>query len=384
MGSLRGSKKKPMESTASSSLTAMDPPDADRAIDLAAVGDMLPMGVSPEVSASIGLPVTGADLIVANLECPLTSAAVPRADKKYIFKAEPSSAALFDRRFVLSLANNHIMDYGVEGLKDTLEALTHRGVAHAGAGMNLEEAARPARVSVHGVSVAVLCAADRRYSSATPTTPGVCPADPELLRSSVQAASGDAALVAVSLHMGVEFTAYPSRAMLCLARVCIDAGARLVLFHHAHRLSGASLRGASAVLWGLGNYLFTPDNEWEAREGSSSVVWRFRYDPAAGLFQATEAVPLNLDRRGLPRILSDPQASRLLGRIERLSRRIDQARFLPLWRTLNIMDPAFLRAALPNYFDMARRSGLRETVSAMADSLSAHGGTRKGRADARP
>ncbi len=125
--------------------------------------------------------LSGAHFAVANLEAPVTTFSDARANKKYNLKIAPEALTLFDSRFVLSLANNHIMDFGEQGLRDTLDAFAGRGLTYAGAGLNIEEARKPAVVEVGNSRIGIVCAADPRYQPAGENTPGTCPAEPGLL-----------------------------------------------------------------------------------------------------------------------------------------------------------------------------------------------------------
>src|SRR5262249_49333289 len=99
----------------------------------------------------------GADLVVVNLECPFTERGAP-IPKNFNFRARPSTVqVLLDAGVkVVSLANNHLMDYGPEGVVDTVATLDGAGIAHFGAGRTLAEARRPAIVEVGGLRVAFL------------------------------------------------------------------------------------------------------------------------------------------------------------------------------------------------------------------------------------
>ena len=125
-------------------------------------------------SASKSLPQN--DLTLANLEAPVASQASCRVNKRYNLCADASALDLFGSRSVISLANNHIMDYGDEGLAETIAALNARGIVYAGAGRNLQEASKPALIDVEGVRVAVLCCADSRFQASTDHRAGTCPA----------------------------------------------------------------------------------------------------------------------------------------------------------------------------------------------------------------
>jgi poly-gamma-glutamate synthesis protein (capsule biosynthesis protein) len=148
------------------------------------------------------------DVVIANLESPLTESDKILIEKEYILRADPKVAkgiknASID---VVTLANNHIMDFGGSGLKDTGKALDRYGILHTGAGDNLKEARRPAFIEVKGVKIAVLA-----YSNTFPKefyakngSPGTAPGFAKYVRKDVRSARAHADIVIVSFHWGEE------------------------------------------------------------------------------------------------------------------------------------------------------------------------------------
>ena len=168
-----------------------------------------------KIAENVPLQVRGwSDLTLANLEAPVVSQARLRDNKRYNLRTDVSALDLFGSRSVLSLANNHIMDYGDKGLAETIAALNASDIVHAGAGQNLEEARKPALIDVGGVKVAVLCCADPRFQAATAHRAGTCPATIELVDASVRELRATNDIVIVSVHMGIEFFPVPSQRQL--------------------------------------------------------------------------------------------------------------------------------------------------------------------------
>lgn len=299
-----------------------------------------------------------ADLILANLEAPITESRTSREGKRFNFRAGAAGLAALDRRCVLSMANNHMMDFGPEGLLDTMAALDIGGFTHAGAGRNLEEARRPAVVEVNGATVAVVCVADPRYSPAGTDSPGTCPANPALLRETLQDLRGRAEVIIVSCHMGMEYLWTPSPLMVSTAELCLNAGARIVLFHHAHRLSGETRDERGLVIWGAGNYVFTQCAPAGFRPWYRSLVWRVDVPVPGKGVDAVERRPVVLDGNGIPRAASGKTARRIERAVERCSRRLDHGWTLALWRVLGLFNPSYLRIAMGSYLDILRRSGV--------------------------
>jgi poly-gamma-glutamate synthesis protein (capsule biosynthesis protein) len=262
-----------------------------------AVGDVFADRPDPAEAFSLVRDVLGAaDVVFGNCEAPLSTGSAESAtthDTSFVAHAS-SAAGLRDAGFnVMSCANNHILDAGVDGLLATLDTLRAHGIASAGAGTDLAEAHRHAIVRTSSqTTVAVLAyasffrvddvASPRRPGIATVggetilhtpkgiCSPGVAPVvtsvsdacDIEAMVSDIEQANREADLVLTSFHWGDAtrpsvLTDHEHR----VARSAIDAGADAVLGHHHHVLRGIELFGGKPIFYGLGNFL------WDAPEG---------------------------------------------------------------------------------------------------------------------
>ncbi len=212
--------------------------------------------------ASVGPILDRADLRFANLEAPFLAdtTGVPRVPKTYTFAVPPSAAAAltaagFD---VVSLANNHILDYGPPGLFETWAVLEAAGIAHAGTGLNRDEAHRHALLARDGMRIAVLA-----YSHTFPAEfwaqaerPGTAHADSLRLLRDVRRAAAEADIVLVSFHWGAELSEEPKEYQQTLARLAVDAGADLVIGHHPHTLQPLEWYRGRLIAYSLGNFVF--------------------------------------------------------------------------------------------------------------------------------
>jgi poly-gamma-glutamate synthesis protein (capsule biosynthesis protein) len=204
-----------------------------------------------------------ADITIANFEGTFTERGEAAA-KFYTFRAPPRHAiGLAEAGIdVVSLGNNHAMDFGAVGLEDTLAALDAAGIAHSGAGMNEAEARRPAILDVNGVKIAFLSYnAVLEATFATAGSPGVARATLENIQTDVTAARGIADAVVVSIHAGTEYTDAPTEEQRSLARGAIEAGATLLIGHHPHVLQGSEVYGNGVILYSLGNFVFDLDSD---------------------------------------------------------------------------------------------------------------------------
>jgi poly-gamma-glutamate capsule biosynthesis protein CapA/YwtB (metallophosphatase superfamily) len=202
------------------------------------------------------------DITIANMEGTFTERGT-QASKFYTFRTPPLHArGLAEAGIdVVSLGNNHAMDFGAQGLQDTLDALDAAGVLHGGAGANIQAARAPVFIEKNGLRLAFLSYnAVGEATFAGPNSYGVANADTAAIAQDVAGAKASADLVIVSLHAGTEYVDTPTAQQSTLARAAIDAGAVLVLGHHAHVLQGMQEYNGGLIAYGLGNFVFDLDS----------------------------------------------------------------------------------------------------------------------------
>lgn len=205
-----------------------------------------------------------ADLAMVNLETAVTTRGTP-APKRFVFRAPPTAflalrSAGID---VATQANNHGMDYGEVGLRDSLAAAADAKFPVVGIGADEAAAFAPWITTVHGERIAVLGATQVLDANliaawtAGPAKPGLASAkdEPRLL-SAVREARSQADVVVVYLHWGTEMHTCPTAPQQALARALADAGADVVVGSHAHVLLGAGRLASTYVSYGLGNFVF--------------------------------------------------------------------------------------------------------------------------------
>lgn len=302
----------------------------DPVIHLSAVGDvMLDRALGNAiVSGAVDFPfakvteeLAQADITVGNLESALGDIGQP-ATKSYTFRAPPAAAesianAGFD---VISLANNHAMDYGPETLMQGIDLLTENGIQTIGAGINENAAHKATLLEVNGLTLALLgyvdvpvevSGFDTQTWSATEETPGLAWAEPAKITMDVTEVGKQADLVIVVLHSGYEYVEPPSPTQMAAARAAIDAGADLVIGHHAHVLQGVEFDEGGVIVYGLGNFAFEIDgdpttailNVWLNQDGVRQL----------------EFVPAIIQFGGQPRLAEAWEAGEILQRIYRLT-----------------------------------------------------------------
>jgi poly-gamma-glutamate capsule biosynthesis protein CapA/YwtB (metallophosphatase superfamily) len=248
--------------------------------------------------------LASADLVVANLEGVLATQGRPM-DKSYLIRAHPRWGQIlteggFD---VVSLANNHALDFGDAGLEETLDTLVALGVGTVGAGGTPEEAHRPAFRSVGGIQVAVLAYAAQRWDGSVdvPATHRIAWAYLEDVQADVQAARDQADFLVVILHAGTEYSTEPSPDQVAVAHAAVDAGADLVVGHHPHVTQTVERYGRGLIVYSLGDALFDIPRQAAMRGHLLRI-----HITAQGLVQA-ELWPFWIDDAVRPRLVSDEQ-----------------------------------------------------------------------------
>jgi poly-gamma-glutamate synthesis protein (capsule biosynthesis protein) len=198
-----------------------------------------------------------ADLAMVNLENPLTRATLPLPGKQFNFKADPESIETLKSGGVdiVTLANNHSMDYDSEGLKETITTLEKAGIEYMGAGNDLTHARRPQIVDVKGQRIAFLAYWGEEYG-AEANKPGVNNIREERIAEDIRAIRDQVDWVVVNYHWGQELADFPADWQTKLAHFTIDQGADAVVGHHPHVLQGAEIYKGRAIAYSLGNFIF--------------------------------------------------------------------------------------------------------------------------------
>ncbi|WP_406075273.1 CapA family protein [Micromonospora sp. NBC_01638] len=264
---------------------------------------------------SISSALSAADLTMVNLETAVTTRGTPEP-KQFLFRAPASAydavkAAGVD---VVSIANNHTLDYGRVGLADTVDAARAAGVPTVGAGTDAAAAYAPWTTRIGGTRIAFLAFSqvDELWSQwrATDTRAGIAMTR-DLTRAvaAVRAARQQADVVVVYVHWGAEGDSCPPADARAFAGEMARAGASLVVGTHAHLLLGDGWIGRTFVQYGLGNFLWWRDDAYSNDTGILRVTLR------GPEIVKTELVPALISRRtGQPELATGgDDAARILG-----------------------------------------------------------------------
>lgn len=212
--------------------------------------------VFPEDLVSV---VKSADFSFLNFECPIVAPSYKPILKcgSNLKSDETMIEAVKYLGFKgVTLANNHICDYGKEGIFDTMSFCTTAGIEVVGCGKDIRDAGRPLYVNVGDEVLAVINCCEKEFSIASVSMPGANHLDPIKQYYAIQQAKAKADYVLVIVHGGHEYCKMPSVRMQDTYRFFIDAGADLVVNHHQHCYSGYEKYNEKYIFYGLGNFCF--------------------------------------------------------------------------------------------------------------------------------
>ena len=302
----------PIPQTAAPALpTASETSRADAGpLTLAFAGDINLEGrLADGLIGGLRRDLAAADLSIVNLETAVTDRGSP-ADKQYVFRGPASAlsglvAAGVD---VVNLANNHGMDYGPAGLRDTLAAAAAAGLPLIGAGVDEAAAFAPYRTTRKGERIAVIGATQvldeqlKAAWSAGPAKAGLASAyHLDTLLAAVREARQSSDIVVVFLHWGVELQTCPGAKAITLAKQLAAAGADVVVGSHAHVLLGDGRLGDTYVDYGLGNFQFYNGSGLSAQTGVLTLTMQGRRTVSAafapGVMRGGRPEPLVGDDR---------------------------------------------------------------------------------------
>lgn len=235
--------------------------------DLLIAGDFCPLNRLVEPIASGNrqalftdvLPViASSSLAILNLECPLSGSFAAITKTGPALQANRKAAELLVAAGfkLVTLANNHIMDYGPEGLNNTLSACESARLATIGAGANRKVAGQAHSAQIGTRQISILNFAENEFSTTQGPEPGANPVDPIQNSYDIQEAARHSDYVVVIVHGGHEMYNLPSPGIRKLFRFYADAGAHVVVGHHPHCYSGYEIYKGKPLFYSLGNFLF--------------------------------------------------------------------------------------------------------------------------------
>jgi len=269
-------------------------------VTLAAVGDVLfARGVARETNQyGFDYPfeftsdiLSRYDLSFCNLECVLSTRGDPRL-KRFLFRADPAaaralSAAGFD---IVSLANNHSVDFGPEALIDTVAAIEDAGMIPIGTSLGGQHDSGVRFIEKNGLRIGFLALSD--FESADEETPEGYPVvvqvDTDRLPGQVADARSDCDALVVSMHWGVDYIDFWTKRQQLIAEMCIESGADLVLGHHPHVLQDIKSFQGKLIVYSLGSFVWDSD----LRGADQSAIYVFELGPGSAVL--AETIPVRI------------------------------------------------------------------------------------------
>lgn len=256
--------------------------DRKNEIKLAFVGDtMLNRGVFQKIISNgewnftypfekIYENIKNYDLFFGNLEGPISDKGKDIGNK-YSFRMDPGAVkglkfAGFD---IMSVANNHIGDWGKEAMEDTFSRLKNSGILYVGGGVDSKEAYSPKIIEIQGVKIAFLGFSQfLEYLEAGENTSGIAIAYHNKILESVKKAKEKADVVVVSIHFGEEYREEPNSYQKEISRLAADSGADLIIGHHPHIIQPVEKYNSSYIVYSLGNFVFDQNFSNKTMEGA--------------------------------------------------------------------------------------------------------------------
>ena len=267
--------------------------------------------------ASVRPLMQRAHALIGNLEGPFACHSA-RQKRNHSYRVNPRLADALPRAGfkVMTLANNHLLDCGREGVVETLEALEHVGVIAIGAGRDLPAAHSPAIVNVGGIRVGVLGYYWNRRTAATKDLPGSAMDPPEALAANIGALRGLVDRIVVTFHWGETYQRMPAAADVAKARLAVDLGADVVVGHHPHIVQPFEVYRQRPIFYSIGNFTFGTGNS-----RAEGLLLEFAFEKERTI---TYIYPLYVKNRDLrvayqPKVLRGQSAARELRRLAEIS-----------------------------------------------------------------
>jgi poly-gamma-glutamate synthesis protein (capsule biosynthesis protein) len=272
------------------------------------------LGAAATVLAGVADDLSQADITFGNLEQAVTNGGSPWPEKTWTFRSPPEDLqGLYQSGFdIVSLANNHALDYGRAGFEDTLEAFADSDLLQVGGGPTLADAWTPRIIELaDGTTVAFLAFSEIGPAefAATDTQPGVAYTNSIAdITAAVAAAAVQADYTLVSMHWGIENEPPPTERQVSEGRAIIDAGADVVLGGHPHIIQGIEFYGGGLINYSFGNFVFSPG----ADTGNDTYILHLTLTPDGVVDVA--AVPVRL-HNAAPQLAEGATLDRLLAEI---------------------------------------------------------------------
>lgn len=312
----------------------------NRAIRLTAVGDIMLGRRVGRILNEKGLELSyknlegvfnSSDILFGNLESPISNRGRKLPGKEICLRARPEMVDVlknsgFD---IVSLANNHILDYDTEALLDTFDILKKNDIAYIGAGTNIEKASKPYITKIKGKTFAFLGYDEfayiyysnsyKRKFVATDTLPGTAPLKSDTIIEDVNKIRKEVDYVVVSLHWGTEESNNINSTQKEIAHRLIDNGVDIILGHHSHVIQPIEIYKGKPIIYSMGNYIFDQNDENNKQGMAVEIVIEY------GDIKEIHALPIYILNKSEPIVADGKKGDFIKNKIIRLSKKCDTA-----------------------------------------------------------
>ncbi len=293
-----------------------------------------------------------ADRVIINLECALTE--TDGAIRKFgpnIKGPTQSAQTLRDAGVTdCGLANNHMLDFGVRGMRDTIAAIEKAGMGWFGAGENDRDACKPYIIEQNGHKIGILAVVEHEYTYALPDQPGAAPFDPFDTMVDIANLKKECDAVVVLYHGGKEQCEYPSPRLRKACHAMAKLGADLVLCQHSHIIGCTEDVGESTIVYGTGNFNFVRFRYASTIGWTRGLMVRADFD---GKFHLSY-IPVVMEGYGI-RLANEQEKEEILAGFAARSETLHDGRWLEGWN-------AFCEGAKENYMGSLRNAFTPEST----------------------
>jgi len=235
------------------------------------------------------------DIVFGNLETSMSDRGQPAQGKEYTFRSSPKVIPFLKKNnfTALSIANNHVLDYGTTAFNDAMKIMKENGISYGGGGSNKKEALEGVVIEKKGIKIGFIA-----FTKVTPSAdwyagakkPGIIGAykvhEAEVLKA-VKDLNSRCDIMVVSLHWGKEGSAVVRNQDIELAHKLVDSGADVIMGHHPHVVQSIELYKDKLIIYSLGNFIFTTSY---SELNNKTIMTTAKYDKS-GKLKAVEAIP---------------------------------------------------------------------------------------------